>query len=75
MTDISSSTDPLRRRAPRRSSAEYRLYFFCIFFFAIPFATLRWVRDVIRHRTLNLNGPLARAWLEADRITPMIFSV
>jgi len=51
------------------------VYFFCIFFVAIPFATLRWMRDVIRHRTLNLRGPLARAWLEADRVTPMIFSV
>jgi len=74
MTDFTSG-EPMRRRATRRSSAEYRLYFFCIFFFAIPFASARWVRDVIRHKTLNLNGPLARAWLEADRITPMIFSV
>jgi hypothetical protein len=74
MTDITSSP-PMRRRAPRRSSAEYRVYFFCIFFVAIPFAGVRWVRDVIRHRTLNLPGPLARAWLEADRITPTIFSV
>lgn len=74
MTDMTSSP-PVRRRAPRRNSAEYRVYFFCIFFVAIPFAAVRWIRDVIRHRTLNLIGPLARAWLEADRITPTIFSV
>ena len=35
MTDFTSG-EPMRRRATRRSSAEYRLYFFCIFFFAIP---------------------------------------
>ena len=74
MTDMTSSP-PLRPRSGRPRGLEYNMYFFCIFFFAIPFATLRWVRDVIRHRTLNLHGPLARAWLEADRITPMIFSV
>jgi hypothetical protein len=74
MTDLTSNP-PQRSRAGRPRSAEYHVYFFCIFFVAIPFATLRWMRDVIRHRTLNLRGPLARAWLEADRVTPMIFSV
>lgn len=74
MTDITSNP-PLRRSAPRRSSAEYRVYFLCIFLVALPFAFLRWGREAIRLRTLNLRGPLARAWLEADRITPMIFSV
>lgn len=73
MTDMSSNT-PLRHRAGRRPGAEYHVYFGIIFFFAIPSATLRWVRDVSRYRTLNLRGPLARAWLEANRVTPMIFS-
>lgn len=73
MTDM-TSTPPLRPRAGRRPGAEYYVYFGIIFVFAIPSATLRWVRDVVRYRTLNLRGPLARAWLEAHRVTPMIFS-
>ncbi|MDA9944972.1 cytochrome PufQ [Paracoccaceae bacterium] len=28
----------------------------------------------MRKQTLMLHGPLARAWAEADRITPLIFS-
>jgi len=73
MTDM-TSTPPLRSRAGRRPAADHHVYFAIIFVFAIPSATLRWVRDVIRSRTLNLRGPLARAWLEANRVTPMIFS-
>lgn len=74
MTDMTSNP-PQRSRAGRPRSAEYHLYFFVIFFVAIPFASVRWIRDVIQYRTLNLRGPLARAWLESDRVTPMIFSV
>jgi hypothetical protein len=50
------------------------IYFSLIFVLAIPFATAAWVLDVIRKQTLMLHGPLARAWAEADRITPLIFS-
>jgi hypothetical protein len=39
---------------------------------ALPFCSATG-SDVIRRRTLNLRGPLARAWAEADRITPLIF--
>jgi hypothetical protein len=45
-----------------------------IFLLALPFGSFRWLRDIVRFRTLNLRGPLARAWAEADRITPFIFS-
>ena len=41
---------------------------------AIPFVTGGWLLDVFQQQTLNLHGPLARAWAEADRITPIIFS-
>ncbi|MDR9426573.1 MAG: cytochrome PufQ [Salibaculum sp.] len=73
MTDISSHVAP-RARCGRRRSAEFHVYFTLIFICAVPFGTLRWARDVARCRTLNLRGPLARAWAEADRMTPFIFS-
>ena len=74
MSDITSHPPP-RRRTGRRSDLEFALYFALIFFLALPSAFSGWVRDVIRHRSLNLLGPLARAWAEADRTTPLIFSV
>ncbi len=74
MTDIASHP-PARRRTGRSRTLEFALYFALIFFLALPSAFIGWVRDVIRHRSLNLLGPLARAWAEADRTTPLIFSV
>jgi hypothetical protein len=73
MADITSNPPP-RSRCGRRRGAEFQFYFALIFAAAIPFASGAWVRDVIRHRSLNMHGPLARAWAEADRITPLIFS-
>ena len=73
MTDI-TSTPPCRTNCGRRRNAEFYFYFVLIFLLALPFATVRWVRDVIRLKTLDLRGPLARAWAEADRTTPLIFS-
>ena len=72
MTGITSNV-PKARSTTRRSS-EFMIYFSLIFVLAIPFATAAWVLDVIRKQTLMLHGPLARAWAEADRITPLIFS-
>jgi hypothetical protein len=74
MTDMTSNP-PERSRNGRRRSIEYQIYFTLIFIVALPFASLRWGRDVARYRSLNLRGPLARAWSEADRMTPFIFSV
>ncbi len=74
MTDIASNPPP-RRRNGRPRNAEFMLYFTVIFILALPTSCIGWVRDVIRHRSLNLLGPLARAWAEADRTTPLIFSV
>ncbi|MFC3614233.1 cytochrome PufQ [Lutimaribacter marinistellae] len=73
MTDVASHT-PSRPTGRRRRDAEFNVYFTLIFLTALPFVSVGWVRDVIRRRTLNLHGPLARAWCEADRITPLIFS-
>lgn len=73
MTDITSN--PPRRAGHRsRRNAEFQVYFALIFLLALPGATLRWLRDIRRQRTLYLLGPLARAWAEADRTTPLIFS-
>lgn len=74
MTDLASNPPP-RRRTGRQRNAEFAVYFTLIFILALPSSCISWVRDVIRHRTLNLLGPLARAWAEADRTTPLIFSV
>ena len=72
MTDVTSNERPGRHG--RRHGAEYMIYFAIIFLLALPFATVTWLRDVVRRGSLNLRGPLARAWVEADAVTPMIFS-
>ena len=74
MTDMTSNT-PDRSHNGRRRNFEYLVYFTLIFFVSLPFASLRWGRDVARYRSLNVRGPMARAWSEADRMTPFIFSV
>lgn len=73
MADFTSNAPRKAAHATRRG-AEFTLYFIILFVAALPFATTAWVLDVIRKGTLNLHGPLARAWAEADRITPLIFS-
>ena len=71
MTDFTSDGPKTR---PARRGVEFTVYFSIIFVLAIPFAAVGWVLDVFQKHTLNLHGPLARAWAEADRITPLIFS-
>ena len=71
---MSKTPSPKPTQGRRRRSAEFVIYFTLLFVLAIPFVTAAWVVDIIRAGTLNLPGPLARAWLEADRITPIIFS-
>lgn len=73
MTDFTTNESPMRSHHTKRG-AEFNLYFAIIFVLAIPFATVSWVLDVFQKQTLNMHGPLARAWAEADRITPLIFS-
>lgn len=74
MTDLTSNPPPRMSVSRRRRTAEFRLYFTLIFVAAIPFGTVSWLRDIFRLQTLNIRGPLARAWAEADRMTPLIFS-
>jgi len=73
MTDMTSNA-PVQRAPGRKRGLEFHIYFTLIFLLAIPVGTERWIANVIRRRTLNVRGPLARAWAEADRITPLIFS-
>jgi len=69
---LTARKGPGKRRA--RRTPEFIFYFTILFLVAIPFAVVEWIRMSLRRRTLNLRGPLARAWCEADRITPIIFS-
>ena len=41
----------------------------------IPFGVERWIAHAVRKRSLDVRGPLARAWAEADRITPILFTI
>lgn len=71
MADVTSNVP---RQTSYRRGAEFYTYFALIFIAAIPFSTVGWVIDIFKRRTLNMRGPLARAWLEAHRITPLLFS-
>lgn len=73
MSDMTSDA-PRARQNSGKKGAEFYVYFSIIFIFAIPFASVGWMLDVVQKHTLNLHGPLARAWAEADRITPILFS-
>lgn len=73
MTDMTNT--PMPRTANRQKRGlEYKIYFALIFILAIPVGTERWIANVVRKRSLNTRGPLARAWADADRVTPLIFS-
>ena len=71
MTDFTSN-GPKARHGKR--GVEFTVYFSILFIAALPFGAVGWLLDVFQKQTLNLHGPLARAWAEADRITPLIFS-
>lgn len=62
------------RPGRRRRSAEFMTYFALLFILAIPFVTTHWIIDIFRAGTLDLPGPISRAWIEAHRVTPLIFS-
>ncbi len=60
--------------ARRHRSVEFHIYFAFIFLLAIPFKICRWLAAVTRARPSGARGPLAQAWAEAERVTPIIFS-
>ena len=72
MADITSNVP--RQRTAKRRGAEFYVYFSIIFVLAIPVGIERYLAAIIRKHSLDVRGPIARAWAEADRITPLIFS-
>ncbi len=72
MENISSTTS--KSRIHNRRNLEFVIFFSLIFMLAIPFALVFWVLDVVRKKSLAVHGPFARAWSEANRVTPLIFS-
>lgn len=69
------TTNIPRRRQSHRRGVEFYTYFTLILLVSLPGETVRYSVEIAKRRTLNLRGPLARAWAEAEHITPTIFSV
>lgn len=57
----------------RVQKAEFFVYFALIFSLALPLHVLGWSFQTIRHAKLPRLSPLARAWMDARAVTPMIF--
>ena len=58
------------KRVPR---VEFVIYFTMIFCLALGPHLLGWTYQLIRHMALPRLSPVARAWLDAQAVTPMIF--
>ncbi len=58
------------QRVPR---AEFFVYFALIFALALLPHAIGWTASVIRWGRLPKFGPVARAWKDAQAVTPMIF--
>ena len=57
----------------RARSTEYQVYFALILLAAVPICAVLWIYALVRHATLPAQGPLKKAWSEAQSITPRIF--
>ena len=60
----------LATRVPR---AEFAIYFSMIVALALLPHLVGWTYQTIRHARLPRLSPLARAWKDAQAVTPMIF--
>jgi hypothetical protein len=58
------------RRVPR---VEFSVYFVLILLLAIGPHVIGWTYQAIRHAKLPRLNPAARAWKDAQAVTPMIF--
>ncbi len=58
------------KRVPK---AEFVIYFGLILGLAIGPHVIGWTYQTIRHAKLPRLSPLARAWKDAQAVTPMIF--
>lgn len=59
--------------ATRAPKAEFLVYFALIFGLALLPHLVGWTYQAIRHARLPRLGPVARAWKDAQALTPMIF--
>ncbi len=59
--------------AKRVPKAEFIVYFSMIFCLALVPHVLGWTYQTLRHASLPRLSPVARAWLDAQAVTPMIF--
>ena len=74
MIDSAPVTRATREPSRRKTNIEFSVYFVIIFIATLPLATLTWAMQAIRSRSFTDKGPMARAWTQAQIITPMIFS-
>lgn len=58
------------KRVPK---AEFLVYFAMIFSLAVMPHVLGWTYQTLRHAKLPRLSPVARAWKDAQAVTPMIF--
>lgn len=58
------------KRVPK---AEFIVYFAMIVCLALLPHVLGWIYQAIRHAALPRLSPVARAWKDAQAVTPMIF--
>nr|WP_298844788.1 cytochrome PufQ [uncultured Roseobacter sp.] len=72
--ETAGSQEAPRETSRRRHSVEFTVYFAIIFVATLPLATLTWAMQALRSRSFTDKGPMARAWTQAQIITPMIFS-
>lgn len=59
--------------AKRVPNAEFFIYFALIFSLALLPHVLGWTYQAIRRAALPRLSPVARAWKDAQAVTPMIF--
>lgn len=59
--------------ATRVPKAEFFIYFAMIFSLALVLHVPGWAFQTIRHARLPRLSPRARAWKDAQAVTPMIF--
>ncbi len=71
MSDQTAGNAP--HHVHRVPKTEFFIYFALIFALALPLQTLVWLGSIIRHASLRCTGPVARAWHDAEVITPIIF--
>lgn len=57
----------------RVPKTEFIIYFALIFTLALLPHVVGWLLQTLRHARLPRLGPVARAWKDAQAVTPMIF--